>query len=214
VDATRIQLRSWDDALRRGARRVGWKAALGFPEIEAVIGRRPVLGHLTSETLLPSGARFSVSQLRAPRVETELVIELAEPVASGSPPGIQRAVAGLAVGLEIVDVARPPDDLEGIIAANVAHRACVVGPTRRRPPRAPGAARIWINGAVRQSARPPEDYGDTLSALVRVLAAVGLELQAGDRVLAGSLTHAEARAGDHVVAEIEHLGRVEARLVE
>jgi hypothetical protein len=120
----------------------------------------------------------------------------------------------MAVGLEIVDVGRPPDDLEGTIAASVAHRACVLGPTRPAGPSAPGVARTWINGALRQSAGPPEDCAQTLAELALVLAAAGLGLQAGDRVLAGSLTHVVAGAGDHVVAEIDHLGRVEARLTD
>ena len=37
------------------------------------------------------------------------------------------AIAGLAVGLELVDLGRPPGDLEGIIAGNVFHRAFALG---------------------------------------------------------------------------------------
>jgi 2-keto-4-pentenoate hydratase len=99
---------------------------------------------VTSETLVACGAPVRVSHLRAVRVETELVIEIAGAVEAGAPSeALQRAVAGLAVGLEIVDVARPPDDLEGIIASNVAHRACVLGRTRTEPGGL-GTARIWM----------------------------------------------------------------------
>jgi 2-keto-4-pentenoate hydratase len=141
-----VQLRAREAALRRGAAHVGWKVALDFAEIEAVVGSRPVIGHVTSETVIASKARFSLTGVRAPRVETELVIEVG---ATGED------VAGLAVGLEIVDVARPPDDLEGIIAANVAHRACVLGETRPLGAWPRGTARILVNGELRQSAPLP-----------------------------------------------------------
>ena len=215
VASTRAQILCWEAALERGATRVGWKVAQDFPEIEAVIGQQPVIGHLTSETLVSSGGSFSVTALRAPRVETELVIELAGPLEPGADPKtIEDAVAGSAVGLEIVDVVRPPDDLEGIIVANVAHRACVLGSMHRNHIAAGDEARIWVNGQLRQSAPVPSSHVETLSAVSRLLAAVGLQAGPGDRILAGSLTRVEVRAGDRVVAEIEGLGCVEARLVD
>ncbi|HEV2786693.1 MAG TPA: fumarylacetoacetate hydrolase family protein [Solirubrobacteraceae bacterium] len=212
IAATKDQLRAYEDALRRGARHIGWKIARDFPEIEAVIGKQAVLGHLTSASVLPSGAEVAVSRLREPRVETELVIELAATVRSDSDRrAIRAAIAGTAVGLELVDVARPPDDLEGIIAANVAHRACVIGATRPGPPAA-GPAHLWVNRARRESAAAPADCTDAIATAARVLEAVGRRLEPGDRILAGALIHVPAAAGDHVAAEIEGLGTVELTL--
>jgi 2-keto-4-pentenoate hydratase len=203
VAATLRQLSAREEALRRGARHVGWKIGVDFPEIEAVIGEQSVVGHLTSETVLASGARFSLSGVRAPRVETELVIEVGT-----------TGIAGVAVGLEIVDVARPPGDLERIIAANVAHKACVIGAMESTSSLPSGVARMWVNGELRESAPLPGSISRRLSAAADVLAAVGLRLQPGDRLLAGSLTHVRCAPGDHVVAEIDTLGFVDAFLVE
>jgi 2-keto-4-pentenoate hydratase len=214
VVSTRAQLLAWERALRRGARRVGWKVALDFPEIAAVIGDRPVVGHLTSETVLASGSAFSIATARAPRVETELVIEMGAAVEPGmTERQIQDAVAGMATGLEIVDVGRPPHDLEGIIAGNVAHRACVIGVTRRDPWQPNATAKTVVNGEIREATRLDGNHVKRLAEMARILAAVGLHLDAGDRVLSGSSTHVEAAAGDHVASEIEGLGSVDVRLI-
>jgi hypothetical protein len=61
------QLRSWRAALAGGARRVGWKLAYDIAEIEDVIGREPVVGHLTTATLLPSGGAFAAATCRSGR---------------------------------------------------------------------------------------------------------------------------------------------------
>src|SRR4051794_41870156 len=52
------QLAARRAALDAGARRVGWKLAYDIAEIEALAGDEPVVGHLTSATLLASGATY------------------------------------------------------------------------------------------------------------------------------------------------------------
>src|SRR3954447_24226556 len=118
--ATRTQLAAWRAALDAGARRVGWKVALGIGEIEALTGSEPALGHLTTATLLePGGAYRGARADRELRAETELAIEVG--AAGGAP--------GPAFALELADRAPPPDSLEPIVAANVFHRAVAFGPT-------------------------------------------------------------------------------------
>jgi hypothetical protein len=65
VAATRAQLRHREGALARGARPVGWKLALAFAEIEAVIGDAAVVGYVTSESVRPAGAQGSFGADRA-----------------------------------------------------------------------------------------------------------------------------------------------------
>jgi 2-keto-4-pentenoate hydratase len=55
--ALREQLAQRRRLLARGASRVGWKIALGIEEIED----RPVIGYLTSATLLESGSFHSAA---------------------------------------------------------------------------------------------------------------------------------------------------------
>ena len=60
VSALGLQLDHWRAALAGGAQRIGWKVGLNFAEVEQVIGREPVIGHLTSHTLLSSGASYAM----------------------------------------------------------------------------------------------------------------------------------------------------------
>jgi 2-keto-4-pentenoate hydratase len=57
-------------------------------------------------------------------------------------------------------------------------------------------------------------YLHSLAATARLLAAVGLQLQAGDRILCGSSTHVAADPGNHVTAGITALGSVMVKLVD
>src|SRR4051794_10607964 len=201
--ATRIQLEAWRGALDAGARRVGWKVALGIAEIEALIGSDPALGHLTTATLLePGGAYRGARADRELRAETELAIEV----------GAGGAIAGLAVALEIVDTARPPDGMEAIVAANVYHRAVAFGPTRTGA-RADGApARLLVGGEGRETAAVTADPPATVRAIEPLLAAAGERLEPGERILAGSACHVPVAPGDAVVAEIDGLGAVAATI--
>ena len=98
------------------------------------------------------------------------------------------AIDGLGVGLELVDLARPPSDLEGIVAANVFHRAVAFG--LAAPPAGPldAEARSVVNGHVRAGGRARGDYGETVQTVARLLGAVGERLRRGGRILVGSVT--------------------------
>jgi 2-keto-4-pentenoate hydratase len=181
VAATRELLAEWRGLLDAGERRVGWKLGYGCAEIEAAIGNQPVLGYLTSATLIEPGGTFDAAGTRELRWETEVAVEV----------GRSDTVAGLAVALELVDVARPPDDLEGIVAGNVAHRALVLGPTRQ----AQG------------------DYDWVVRSAGEILAAAGERLEPGDLILSGSITHEPAAPGDKPTAAVEDLGSVEVAIV-
>jgi 2-keto-4-pentenoate hydratase len=201
--ATRTQLEAWRAALHAGARRVGWKIALGIAEIEDVIGGEPALGHLTTATLLePGGAYRGARADRALRAETELAIEV----------GDDGAIAGLAVALEIVDTGRPPDGMDAIVAANVFHRAVAFGPTRPGARAGDAHARLLVGGEVREASAVTADPAATVRAIERLLAAVGERLEPGERILAGSSCHVPVAPGDAVVAEIDGLGAVAATI--
>jgi hypothetical protein len=139
VAALRAQLGSRRAALDAGARHVGWKIGLGIPEVEALIGSYPVMGHVTTATRLRSGDAFRAPRPEMLRAETEIAIEV----------GRDRSIARFAVALELVDVG-PPAGLQGIVA---------------------------------------------------------------DRILDGWLNHVPVGPGDHAVAEIDGLGRLEVAIV-
>jgi 2-keto-4-pentenoate hydratase len=195
-------------ALDQGARPVGWKIGGHIPEVDEVTGGRPAIGHLTSASLLDDGGIYRASAA-ALYADTEVVIELGRDVGPGcDAAGAAAAIAGLGVGLELVDLGRPPSDLEGIVAANVFHRAFALGPSVPVTGMLDAEARSIVNGEVRVTGRARAGYGETVQTVARLLDAVGERLRRGDRILAGSLTQVELAAGDEVTAEIDGLGRV------
>jgi hypothetical protein len=175
-----------------GADRVGWK--IGAGERESIRGDIAV-GHLTSATVLAPGSTYrgGGEDLHA---DAEVALELVD----------ERTVAAYGVALEIVDLAGD-DDPSGVVAANVFHRAVAFGPGRPILPTGVRAALI-VNGEVRASAPVANDFSAQLADAARLLHAVGEELRAGDRLIAGSVVQVPVERGDVVVAEMSELGRV------
>jgi 2-keto-4-pentenoate hydratase len=203
--AQREQLEQRRKLLHDGARHIGWKIGAGIDEIDAVTGGIPALGYLTSATVFDHGARLESVSGRELRAETELLIQVAR---TGSHP---RAAVGVAI--EFVDVARPPCEMEAIVAGNVFHRAAVLGGARAGGLAAAACARLWIDGELREIAPVTTDVAATIAHVAGLLAAAGERLRAGDVILAGSLTHAPVGFGSKVEAEIDGLGRVETALL-
>jgi 2-oxo-3-hexenedioate decarboxylase len=184
------QLRTWRSALDAGAERVGWKIALGLVDDQ----EEPQLGHLTSATRIEDGGTYHRGGDRELRAEAELAVVVG---------------AGYAAAIELVDVGRPPSDLESIVAANVFHRAFVLGPTRPAPPE---RIRMTVAGAVHEADRTGEDPEAMLAAAARHLAAAGERLEPGDVLITGSVIHVPAAPGDLVELEMGALGRLSVRI--
>jgi 2-keto-4-pentenoate hydratase len=206
------QLVRWRTALDAGERRVGWKLGLNFAEVEEVIGQDPIIGHLTTGTLLGTGESYATQAAEDLRAEAEVALVIGQDVAAdASADEARAAIAGAAVALEIVDVSRPPDDLEGIVIENAFHRAFVLGPARRVDPSGL-QAHLTINGELRSSATAGDDHSGVVRAVAQLLAAAGEQLQRRDQILAGALTHVAVRPGDEITADIQHLGAVKLTL--
>jgi 2-keto-4-pentenoate hydratase len=186
--------------LNDGARHVGWKIGGEIAEIDAVTGGNPAIGYLTSATVFEHGAVLDAIGGRRLCVETELLIQVTQAGAGAA------AVVGVAI--ELVDVARPPCGMEAIIAANVFHRAAVLGPARSGglPPAA--CARLWIDGELAEIAPVTTNVPATIAHVAGLLAGLGEQLLAGDLILAGSLTHVPLPTGGAITAEIDGIGRV------
>jgi 2-keto-4-pentenoate hydratase len=207
--ALRVQLDRRAAALEAGARHVGWKIGGDIPEVDEVTGGMPAIGHVTSASLLPGGAGYPNGAAVALHADTEVVIEVGREVdAACDAAGAAAAIVRLGVGLELVDLGRPPGDLEGIVAGNVFHRAVGIGPGMTMTGPLDAEARSIVNGEVRDAGRARGDYGETVRTVARLLGAVGERLRPGDRILAGSLAQVPVGPGDEVVAEIDGLGRV------
>ena len=202
ADALRAQLVDWRASLYGGAERVGWKIGLNLVEVQRHLGLdEPVVGHLTSATRLRPGAAFRAGSARALRAEAEVALEIGE----------EGRIAGYAAALELVDVGRPPSDLESIVAANIFHRAFALAPSRPGPPD-PFEARLTVNGTAHRPDRPPDPFPATVEVVARHLAAVGERLLPGDRIIAGAVINVPVAAGDEIVVDMGPLGRLEAAI--
>jgi 2-keto-4-pentenoate hydratase len=71
-----------------------------------------------------------------------------------------------------------------------------------------GGRRPELDGGLRASAAAPPDYADLLLAVAALLNALGEQLQAGDRMIMGSVMQVPIAAGDDVIADLGTLGRV------
>jgi hypothetical protein len=178
---------------------VGWKLGRGDAER---IGTGPAIGHLTSASEHESGATYRARAAEALHADAEIAVEIGarrEPIACGA-------------ALEIVDLGGAADGPEAVVAGNVFHRAFAMGPLDRRWPAVGVEATLIINGEDRESAEAPDDLAAVLAAAAALLDAVGEELQAGDRLVLGSIVQLPIEPGDHVAADLGPLGRAELRI--
>jgi 2-keto-4-pentenoate hydratase len=207
--------------LGAGARPIGWKIGINLPAIQRQLDLdAPVVGYLTSATDLASGAERSLAGTTRPAVEPEVAIHLGASVAAGADAGtVRSAIAGLGAAIELVDVDLPFEDLELIVAGNIFHRGVVFGPPDAS--RAGGSleglrVRVTRNGAEEAAAdvaEAGEDSVEVVRHVASLLAPLGVTLQAGERIIAGSLTAPlPVAAGDSIEVEIEPIGSVSLAL--
>lgn len=206
IAAQRAQLRERRASLDRGAGHVGWKVGLGIPGAEELIGDEPVFGHLTSASRFASGDVFTAGGARKLQVDCELAVELGHDVdADDGRELLRRAISGVATGLELCDVARPPDDFDGIVAANVFHHAFTLGPSKPPSGDLAYAGRVRVNGELRHQGTSA-DVLERLAAVARLLEATGERLRAGDRIICGAVCGGLVARGDQVEVEVGDLG--------
>lgn len=198
IAAQAEQLRQRHAMLEAGAERVGWKIGRGIVEGEEHL--EPAVGYLTSATLLEPGGVFDSSGSTHLRVDAELALEIGDDGRS------ERYGAAL----ELVDVTRPPDDFETIVAENIWHRAVAFGPLSMDPPAGTFDVHVLVNGVLRDATVARADGDETVRIAERLLEAVGERLEPGDRIIAGSLLHVPVARGDEVVVDLGQLGRVAA----
>lgn len=216
--AYEIQKASMVRRYARGERRIGIK--MGFTSRAKMVQMgidEMIWGRLTDAMLVDDGGTLDFARFVHPRVEPEIAFLLDKPLAGRvTPMAALAAVAGIAPALEIID-SRYENfkfSLTDVIADNSSSSALVVGPWS-----SPGldfsnlGMILEIDGVVRQIGSSAAILGHPVRSLVaaaRLAEAAGEPLQAGDIVMAGGATAAEALApGQHVRLEAQHIGRAE-----
>jgi 2-keto-4-pentenoate hydratase len=203
-EGMREQLSRRQETLDAGAEHVGWKIGLNIPEVQQQLGiDEPVLGHLTSATLVEDGGEFDASGAEKLMAEPEVAIEVGE----------GNSVAGLSAAIELVDTGRPPrgEGVEGIVADNIFHSAVVLG---ERADGEPTRATVRVNGEERAGAEFTDDLDEVVRVAGRRLAEAGESLRPGDRIIAGSITPqvGPLEPGDELEVEVAGLGSLRVRI--
>ncbi|HET9422020.1 MAG TPA: fumarylacetoacetate hydrolase family protein [Nocardioides sp.] len=187
---TRMLARRQDE-LAAGAQHLGWKVGFGSPAGMAALGiDRPLVGFLTSDRLLTSGATVSLAGWTRPLFEAEVVVRLGDDIGPDATAGdALAAVDGWATAIELADLDRAPDDIEAVLAGNVYHRHVLLG---ELGPQRPGPAfTVRRNGVEVTGTSEPEELtgelGWVLATTASTVAAAGGALLAGDVVITGSV---------------------------
>ena len=212
-----VQAASLARRYARGERRVGIK--MGFTSLAKMeqMGISEVIwGRLTDAMQVTDGASVPLDRFVHPRIEPEIAFLLAADLPGDiSEAQAYAALAGVAPALELID-SRYENfrfSLSDVVADNSSSSAFVVGPWHAPfPDLADLDFTMAIGGEPKQVGSSAAILGDPIRSLVRaarLAAAAGEPLQAGDVVMAGGATAAEAlRRGDHVVLEVARLGGV------
>lgn len=218
VEAYAVQSEVLQLRYARGERRIGIKMGFTSRAKMAQMGVTDMIwGRLTDRMLMEDGGTVDITRFIHPRVEPEIAFLLSRPLyGTVTPVAAIAAVAGVAPALEIID-SRYKDfkfSLCDVIADNSSASALVVGPWAdpKRDPSNLGMI-LEIDGIDRQVGSSAAILGNPIRSLVaaaRHAHAAREPLQAGDIVMAGGATAAEALApGQHVRLTVQGLGTVE-----
>lgn len=215
----RAQLSEREERLDAGEEPIGWKLGLTGSDVQSRLGLEgPVVGYLTSGRLLAPGESLSLAGIERPALEPEIAVHVGRDVAAGaSRDEVGDAIAALGVAVEAIEAGAPFEDLEEILAANVFHRAVMLGPpvAERAGGSLNGVTLTVLRNGDTEDAVDVETGGPDLHAVVwhvaGMLEAFDERLSAGDVIIAGSLTPpVHVAPGDELVVDLGPLGRLDA----
>ena len=220
-EAYAVQAASIARRYARGQRRIGIKMGFTSRAKMAQMGIDEMIwGRLTDAMLVEDGGTISFARYVHPRVEPEVAFLLKTSLAGiVSAPAALAAVEAVAPALEIID-SRYHDfkfSLTDVVADNSSSSSLVIGPWASPVTDISNLGMILsINGEPRQIGSSAAILGHPIRSLVaaaRLAEAAGEPLQAGDVIMAGGATAAEALAiGQTVRLEVQRLGRVEFKV--
>ena len=200
---------------RRGERRIGIKMGFTSRAKMAQMGlSEMIFGRLTDAMLIEDGGSVSRSKFVHPRAEPEIAFLLRAPLAGRiDAMTAMAAVGGLAPAIELID-SRYENfkfSLTDVVADNSSSAGLVIGPWRPADTDLDNLGMIFeIDGRPRQIGSSAAILGHPANSLVaaaRLVAERGERLEAGDIVMAGGATAAEALApGQTVRVTVQNLG--------
>jgi 2-keto-4-pentenoate hydratase len=194
------QLRRRRELLQAGQKALGWKLAFGGPAaMERLHTNAPLVGFLLQSAVVPSGSSISLSNWIKPAAEPEISVHLGKNLSAGADRATtMAAIAGLGPAIEVADVEHPSDDVEGTLARNIYQRHIILG--AKDVSRAGGVlegltCRVLRNGTEIANVSDPQALQKLTGELIDIvrhtaslLGAFGESLQAGQIIIAGSIT--------------------------
>ena len=214
VTALQEQRSRRDAALRRGARRVGWKLGMGRRER---IGDHIAIGHLTTDTVVSPARRYSPpagAEDRDLHVDAELCVELEtdiDPEADGA--AVREAIGRCWPALEVVDLSPRAGEPDSIVAENVFHLAVAFAETPI-PLESGQQVSVYVNRERRESAPWPADIPDRIASAAAIAAAVDERLRAGERIITGSIIQVQTAVGDVIQADFGDHASIDVSLID
>ncbi len=217
-DAEAMQLEILDRWCTRGESLGGWKVGLTSGASRDAFGKgvRP-FGHILRNRIIESGDELKHSVIKHCGVENELcfIIER-DLVGPNVTPRMARAAALRVAPAFEVNETRVAGDVDGPcrVADNLSHWGIVVGEFQRFDPdfdfESVSVALMRDGMEVeRGDARGNiDDHFLSIAALARELAKFGRKLQAGQRVITGSLTRQSVKGASHWEADFGAFGTV------
>jgi 2-keto-4-pentenoate hydratase len=203
-EGLRAQEEGSRELLASGAKRLGWKAGFGTTAAIEMLGTAgPLAGFLTDSTLSPGDSTFDVSDWGKAVLEPEVAVKLAADVEAGQGRDeIEAAIGEVGAAIELVDLGEAGDDAGAIMAANIFHRAVLLGDLS---PLADGTAigdvRIDVVSGGEDYASDADpaavlgDLVDVLASMADLLADSDDGLRAGDVIITGAAVKPFVLAG-------------------
>ena len=128
VRGMRAQLEVRRARLASGDAPLGWKVGFAAPEmLKRLDISGPLVGFLTRNALVQSGASVSLTGWAKPVAEPEIAVHVAHDVAAGADRDTANtAIAGISPAIEMVDLTEPPEDPERILGGNIISARCAL----------------------------------------------------------------------------------------
>jgi 2-keto-4-pentenoate hydratase len=226
ADAYQIQGHLVERLLADGGHVVGYKLGLTSKPMQELLGvDQPDYGPVLSTMVHPDGVELALSDYLQPKIEAEIALVLAAPLAGPGVTTVQAAsaIGGAVAALELVDsrIADWRITLGDTIADLASSAAIVLGgrpvPLDGWDPRLVGMV-VRRNGVVEATGAGAAALGDPVAAvawLANTLAPFGVTLEPGHVIMTGALHAAfPVAGGDRIRAEFDRLGAVRCRFTE
>ena len=191
------QLRRRRELLQSGEKPLGWKLAFGAPAaLERLRIHAPLVGFLLADAVIASGSTVSLAGWTKPAAEPEIAVYMGKTLGAGPDRATtSNAIVGLGAAIEIADVDHPPEDVEGTLSRDIYQRHVVLGGcnTEHAGGKLTGLrGRVFRNNTEIANTSDFEALTGELIGIVghvaNVLSLFGEALQAGEIIIAGSIT--------------------------